>query len=93
MLKIRREKNDPSSKIDDMVTNIGDRIAMKLMTFIKTREYASEFNVQSHIGKDITNVVKNRLKMHVSGIEPIIAAVPVSIKKEDQSGYGAISKK
>eukprot|EP00957_Ditylum_brightwellii_P175442 13356073-Ditylum_brightwellii.AAC.1 len=62
MLKMRREKNDPRSKIDDMVTDIGDRIAMLLMKFIKTREYGSEYNVQSHIGKDITNAVKNCLK-------------------------------
>eukprot|EP00957_Ditylum_brightwellii_P145284 11065386-Ditylum_brightwellii.AAC.1 len=62
MLKIWREKNDPRSEIDDMATDIGDKITMSLMTFIKTREYASEQNVQSHIGKDISNVVKNCLK-------------------------------
>eukprot|EP00957_Ditylum_brightwellii_P163794 12470226-Ditylum_brightwellii.AAC.1 len=82
MLKIWREKNDPRSKIDDIATDIGHRIAMTLMTFIKTREYASEYNGQSHIGKDITNVVKNCLKMYVSGIKPIIETVPVSIKKK-----------
>eukprot|EP00957_Ditylum_brightwellii_P058833 4460570-Ditylum_brightwellii.AAC.1 len=81
MPKIWRERNDPRSKIDDMATDIGDRIAMKLMTFIKTREYESEYNVQSHIDKNITTIVKNHLKMYVSGIKPIIKTVPVSIKK------------
>ena len=93
MLKIWREKNDPRTKIDDMATDVGDRIAMSLMKFIKTGEYASEYNVQSLIGKDISNVVKNRLKMYLSGIKPIIETVPVSIKKEDQSIDGVISKR
>eukprot|EP00957_Ditylum_brightwellii_P102864 7838913-Ditylum_brightwellii.AAC.1 len=93
MLKIWREKNDPRSKIDDMTTDIGDRIAMKLMTSIKTREYASEYNDQSHIGKDITNVVKNCLKIHVSEIKLIIETVPVSIKKEEQRINGVTSKR
>eukprot|EP00957_Ditylum_brightwellii_P188938 14382901-Ditylum_brightwellii.AAC.1 len=62
MLKIWREKNDPRSESDNMATDIGDRIAMKLMTLIKTRECASEYNVKCHTGKDITNVVKSCLK-------------------------------
>eukprot|EP00957_Ditylum_brightwellii_P210980 15365625-Ditylum_brightwellii.AAC.1 len=92
ILKIWRE-NSPRIELGDMAIDAGNIIAMKLMTFIKTRDYESEYNVQSHIGKDITNVVKNHLKMYLNGIKPIVETVSVKIKIKGASIDGVISKR